>query len=311
MRSSIKHLTTLQKIGGTETARRDSKVVLGLWNHGGVGKRVLGEFDFGLGAGMDMHQEIIRWFDYWLKGMDNGVDAIPAVRYYVIGSGKWKESASWPPSGYEPFSYFLDAGKDGSADPPSLALTPEPASQESQAGYMYDPHDPVPTLWGRDFYSLPGNRRRLYHRPDILRYRTDALTRCLEVAGEAKVNLYVASSTRDTDFFARLVDEDPDGPALEISYGMVRARHRNGLDREDFLVEGQVTEIEIDLGPTACCFLPGHRLMLEITSSDFPSHDRNHYTGENDLFDSRLEITQVTLHHAPAYPSRLVLPLAN
>ena len=98
MRSSIKHLTTLQKIGETETARRDSKVVLGPWNHGGVGKRVLGEFDFGLGAGMDMHQEIIRWFDYWLKGMDNGVDAIPAVRYYVIGSGKWKESASWPPS---------------------------------------------------------------------------------------------------------------------------------------------------------------------------------------------------------------------
>ncbi len=204
----------------------------------------------------------------------------------------WKEAPSWPPSGYEPFTYFLDAADDGGAEERSLALTPEPASRESRAGYAYDPHDPVPTLWGRDLYSLPGNRRRLYHRPDILRYRTAVLTRPLELAGDGKVILHVTSTTPDTDFFARLVDEDPDGPALEVAYGMVRARYRNGLDREEFLVYGQVTEIEIALGPTACCFLPGHRLMLEITSSDFPSHDRNHNTGENDLFDSRLQTAQ-------------------
>ena len=306
--STIKHLTTVQRIGATDTARNDSKVVIGPWNHGGFGKRELGEFDFGVGASLDHHQEIIRWFDFWLKDLDNGVDSLAPVRYFVMGSGKWRSADSWPPAGYQSVEYCLDVetGEGGQ----TLALKQEQVpDDDSETSYTYDPLDPVPTLWSRDLYSVPGNRRRLDYRRDILRYRTAPLIESCEIGGDATVVLFVSCMTPDTDFFARLVDEPPEGPALEIAYGMVRARYRHSFEQEDFLVAGEITEIEIVLGPTANLFLPGHRIRLEITSSDFPGHDRNHNTGNNDLFDAKLQTAQITVHHGAETRSRVLLPV--
>ena len=166
----------------------------------------------------------------------------------------------------------------------------------------------------------------LEHRKDILYFRSAPLEEAVEIAGYPEVVLFASSAAPDTDFFARLVDEYPagetaspkegsapdssaKGPALEISYGMVRARHRNSLDVEELLTPGEVVEIRVKLGPTACRFQKGHRIRLEITSSDFPNHDRNHNTGRNDLADTELVSAQQTLYHTSEYPSRLILPV--
>ena len=125
----------------------------------------------------------------------------------------------------------------------------------------------------------------------------------MEIAGYPEVVLFVSSSAPDTDFFARLVDEHPPGgPAPEMCYGMVRARHRNSLDVEELLTPGDVVELRIRMGPTACRFEPGHRIRLEITSSDFPNHDRNHNTGKNDLADPELVVATNAVHHSAAIP---------
>ncbi|MCD6334501.1 MAG: CocE/NonD family hydrolase [Candidatus Latescibacteria bacterium] len=129
------------------------------------------------------------------------------------------------------------------------------------------------------------------------------------MVGYPEIVLYASSSAPDTDFFVRLVDEAPDGPALEVCYGMMRARHRHSLDREEFLTPGEVTEFRIKLGATACRFLKGHRIRLEITSSDFPNHDRNHNTGRNDLADTELVAARQKIYHSAQHPSRLILRL--
>ena len=211
--STIRHLTTVQCIGATATARQDSKIVIGPWNHGGFGKSELGEFNFGVGAGLDHHQEIIRWFDFWLKGRDTGVDSLPPVRYFVIGSGKWKNAESWPPAGYQAVKFCLDAEADeGGQD---LALRPvQPPQDQSKVSYTYNPLDPVPTLWSRTLYSEPGNRRRLDYRQDILRYRSAPLIESREIAGEATVLLFVSCTTPDTDLFARItIHHGPETPS--------------------------------------------------------------------------------------------------
>jgi len=161
----------------------------------------------------------------------------------------------------------------------------------------------MPTLWGCDLFTLPSNRRLVEHRPDILYYLTPALVEEVEIVGYPEVVLYASSSAVDTDFFARLVDNDPKGLAIEVCYGMVRARHRNSLEVEELIEPGTVYEFRIKLGPTACRFLKGHRIRLEITSSDFPNHDRNHNTGRDDLVDVELRTAEqkgtIRLHIPP------------
>jgi len=151
----------------------------------------------------------------------------------------------------------------------------------------------------------------LNYRQDILRYRTAPLEESIEVVGYPEVVLYASSSAPDTDFFVRLVDEYQDGTALEVCYGVVRARYRNSLDWEELLTPGEITRFKIRLGPTACCFLKAHRIRLEIASSDFPNFDRNHNTGKNDLFDTELVIAHQKVYHSTDYPSQLILEVDN
>ena len=301
------HLAGMQKNARTEVARRQTKLIMGPWNHGGIGTRKMGEIDFGPQAELDIHDLIIRWFDRWLKELDNGVDREPAVRYFVMGSAKWKTADTWPPKGKREAVYYLSSNGEANRVADSGLLRHETSGEEPCDVYTYDPNDPVPTLWTRALYTVPSDRRPLEYRQDILYYRTPPLQEDVEVVGYPEVVLYASSSAPDTDFFARLVDEDPDGPALEVCYGMVRARHRNLLDREELLPPGEVTEFGIKLGPTACRFLRGHRIRLEITSSDFPNYDRNHNTGRNDLADTELVVAHQKIFHSAQYPSRLVL----
>ena len=297
---TLAHLGLMQRRGGSPVARRHSKLIVGPWNHPGLGQREIYGVDFGPAAQVDLQDIIIRWFDHWLKGVDNGVEEEPALRYFVMGSGQWREAPTWPPPESGRSTYFLG--------PATLRRA---AGEDGFQEYTYDARDPVPTLWTRELFSGPADRRRLQYRDDILYYRSQPLTRAVEVVGCPEVELWISSSAPDTDFFARLVDEQDGGPALEVCYGMVRARHRHSLDREDFLVPGQATRLAIKLGPTAICFACGHRIRLEITSSDFPNHDRNHNTGGDDLAEVELKAAQQRVFHGTERPSRLSLPLVG
>jgi putative CocE/NonD family hydrolase len=131
----------------------------------------------------------------------------------------------------------------------------------------------------------------------------------IECVGCPEVIVYASSSAKDTDFFARLVDAHPDGPARDVCMGMVRARYRKGFECEQLLSPGEICEFRIRLGPTACRFLAGHRIQVEIASSDFPNYDRNHNTGRDDFSDPDLVPAQQAIHHDRQHPSRLVLPV--
>ena len=312
---SMRHLQLMQRHGRSEKARSQTKLIAGPWNHPGLGSRAVAGVDFGPQAGLNLPDLIIRWFDRWLKGIDNGVDREPAVRYYVMAGkrGRWRSADTWPPAEATPREYRLGSGVDarfGGSGRLSEDACDGGAGGAEVDRFEYDPRDPVPTLWTKDWFTGPSDRRRLEDREDILCYRTEPLAEAVEIAGYPEAVLHVSSSAPDTDFFARLVDEDPaPGRALEVCYGMVRLRHRNSLDVEELLSPGEVVEVRIQLGPTACRFDPGHRIRLEITSSDFPNHDRNHNTGKNDLADTELAVAANAVHHSARRPSRLVLPV--
>ena len=319
---SMQHLQLMQRHGRTERARSQTKLVAGPWNHPSLGSRTVAGFDFGPQAALDLPDLIIRWFDHWLKGIDNGVNREPAVRYFAMAGrqGQWRSADTWPPANTTPCEYLLSS--DGNAKfGGSGRLSIDGGHTDAEADrFDYDPHNPVPTLWTREWFTGPADRRRLEGRNDILCYRSEPLTDAVEIAGYPEAVLFVSSSAPDTDFFARLVDEHPpagaggemaSGPAPEMCYGMVRARHRNSLDVEELLTPGGLVELRIRMGPTACRFEPGHRIRLEITSSDFPNHDRNHNTGKNDLADTELVVATNAVHHSAAQPSRLVLPVSE
>jgi len=307
---SIENFTGLQKNARGKKAREQTKIIIGPWNHANMGSREQGDFDFGPNARIDMQQMQIRWFDYWLKGIDNGIDREPAVRYFVMGLNRWKTSPCWPPESVEEKVLYLSSeGSDHLSEKRGM-LSSKIKNGILFDTYTYDPLNPVPTLWGPACFYNVSDRRLLDYRNDILRYCTKPLAKDIMVAGNPQVFLYASSSAPDTDFFARLVDENPEGRAMEVCYGMVRARHRKSFDAEDFLIPGRVTEFSIRMGITACSFLKGHRIRLEISSSDFPNYDRNHNTGKNDLFDADMAIAKQKVFHSSSYPSRLILPLA-
>jgi len=300
---SMRHLQLMQTNGRSETARRATKLVCGPWNHPGLGQRKIDDVDFGPQAELDLPDVIIRWFDHWLKGINNGIAGEPAVRYFVMGgAGRWRTADTWPPKETNPQAFHL-------ASDWRLGTVSDQAAGAGADHFDYDPRNPVPTLWGKAWFTGPGDRRQLEYRPDILRYRTAPLPAAVEIAGYPEVVLYVKSSAPDTDFFARLVDEEEGGPASEVCYGMVRLRHRLGLQQDDPVPSGETVELRIELGPTARCFATGHRIRLEITSSDFPNHDRNHNTGRNDLADVELVTATNSVLRGSDCPSRLVLPV--
>jgi putative CocE/NonD family hydrolase len=174
--------------------------------------------------------------------------------------------------------------------------------------YIYDPRDPVPSLHGPGLQARPTDQRPLAERQDILVYQTLPLTERLEVTGNPTVELYASSTAPDTDFFARLIDVAPDGMARDISLGMVRARYRDGLQQPSLIQPDSVIKYTIEMGPTSNAFLPGHRIRLDITSSDFPNYDRNHNTPADQNADAELQVATQTVHHGGAEATTITVP---
>ncbi len=297
------------KHGRTKAARLGQRLIIGPWGHASRGRRKVGDFDFGPAAALDVAQTEIRWFDSWLKGKTNGVGQGAPVKIFVMGANRWRDESEWPPRRAKRMELFL--ASDGAANTPSGdgRLTAKPPGRSGEDHYRYDPRDPVLTLWAKTSFMVPNDQRPLSNRQDILVYQTEPLDQPLEVTGYPEVILYAASSAPDTDFFARLIDVSPDGMARDVSMGMVRARYRNSQAKPKFLKPGGVTRFTIKLRPTSNEFQPGHRIRLDITSSDFPNYDRNHNTAADQNADATLMVADQTVHHGGKWKPKLILPV--
>lgn len=297
--------------GGSGLARQHSTLIVGPWGHNALGQRKQGEIDFGPGAQLDLTQLHCQWFGHWLRGdaQHNDVARWPRVKLFVMGLGQWRTFDQWPPKGTLARELFLDSGGNANTPQGDGRLVDNAPPTAGSDRYEYDPRDPVPTQWTKSLYTVPADQRDLAGRDDILVYKTPPLTAPVETIGYPEVVLFAASNCPDTDFFARVVDVGPEGQAIDVASGMIRARYRNGLDKPQLLSPGEVNEFRIRLRPTAHRFLTGHRIRLDITSSDFPNYDRNHNTAADQNVDGQLATATQTVQHGGMRSSRLVLPI--
>ena len=301
--------TSIAAKAKTEVARNGSRSLVGPWSHTGRGGRKVGNIDFGPQAAVNLDAEQLRWFDYWLKGKDTGILDEAPYRIFVMGDNQWRDEPRWPIERAKMRTWYLGGG--GSANTPAgdgQLLTEKPAG-EGNDEFSYDPSDPVPTQYSAAAFTVPSDQKPLARRKDILVYQGEPLAERLEVTGNSVVELHATTSATDTDFFVRLIDVHPDGRAIDVALGLVRARYRNGLDKDQPITPGEVTRYEIELTPTSIAFLPGHRIRLDITSSDFPNYDRNHNTLANPSADAELVVAEQTIFHGGANATAIHLPV--
>jgi len=301
--------------------RSDQKIYVIPWTHHLPEGSKLGDLDFGPAAVVDLKHEDLRWFDYWLKDVETGIMAEPPVKLFVMGENVWRYEDAWPLARTRFTPYYLHSQGSANSLYGSGSLTPEPPGTERPDTYDYDPDAPVPTLGGNNstwtwmkfaaepIYPGPIDQRPLERRDDVLVYSSPPLDADLEVTGPLEMVLYASSSARDTDFTAKLVDVYPDGRAIHLSEGIVRARHRKSLEHVEFLEPGEVDEFRIQMAPTSNLFRAGHRLRVEISSSNFPRFDRNLNTAEDMFTSTRMQVAHQTVLHDQRYPSHLVVPV--
>lgn len=275
-----------------------------------VGERDLGDARLGL---RDIQ---IRWFDHWLKGIDSEVLHMPRVQYFVMGENKWHSADEWPLPGTQVTDYYLHS--DGRANSRFgtgvLSTEPPPESAEPDR-FTYDPATPVPSKvgplgeLGGGPIAGPVDNRDVEMRHDVLVYTSKPLEENLEVTGSVEIVLYVSSSRRDTDFTAKLLDVYPDGRAYNLTEGILRARYREGYDHRVWMQPDEVYRIEFQLRPTSNRFSAGHRIRLEISSSNFPQYDRNLNTGGNNFDETTWVVAENTVHHSRKFQSHVKLPV--
>lgn len=323
LRGALRDHVAIREHGASERARRNKRLVIGPWAHTvGIRNNTPGwettgpdrSIDFGPAAELDMRKLDLRWHDHWLKGIDNGVDGDPPIRIFVMGENYWRDENEWPLARTRYTKFYIGSGGRANGAAGDGTLSTAPPSGAAADSYTYDPASPVPTLSGSTCCGVvpfgPWDQRKAEMRSDVLVYTSPVLEQALEVTGPIVMKLYASTSAQDTDWTATLVDVHPDGYAQNIQAGIVRARYRNGTQAPASLLEpGKVYEYTIDLWATSNIFLPGHRLRLEISSSNFPRFDRNLNTGEDPATGTRMQPAQQRIHHSAKYPSHLVLPV--
>jgi putative CocE/NonD family hydrolase len=295
------------KSAKTEFARRNQRIIIGPWPHGVNMSRQLGSANFGEGATIDLDRAVLRFYDHWLKGIDNGIDREPPVRIFVMGENEWRDEKEWPLARTEWKKYYLHSqGRANTATGDGSLSIAMASSAEPHDGYLYDPKDPTPetgALYGPDY--VPGVSNRM----DVLVYQTPPLQEATEVTGPIALKLYAASSAPDTDFFARLADVYPSGHIHGLGHGVIRARFRESNEKAVLLEPGKVYEYTIELWPTANVFKKGHRIRLDVSSAAFPTFFPNLNTGKNNQTSTEMQIARQTIYHDAAHPSHLVLPV--
>lgn len=273
-----------------------------------VGERNVGD------ARLDYDALTYGWFDHFLKGDRNGLlDTLPKVRYYTMGSNEWQASETWPPEGAEEVTYYLASGGGANTLYGDGALITEVPRSDTPDRFTYDPMNPVPSHGGN--VCCTGNavqggafdQREMEARSDILVYSTDPLPESVEVSGPIEVRLFVSSDARDTDFTAKLLDVYPDGRAYNLDETIQRVRYREGYDKKVLMEPGEVYEVVLGPMTTSNLFRAGHRIRIEISSSNFPRVDRNLNTGGNNYDEVEGVVAHNAVHHSREHPSRVIL----
>lgn len=288
--------------------RGRQRLVIGPWAHGGNGSKC-GDFFFGDDAAVDLDAMELEWFDRWLR--DGGGEQAP-LRLFIMGANRWRDEGEWPLAGTDWQKWFLHSGGGANSLKGDGSLSRQEAGGESPDSFTYDPEHPVPTVGGNSLdsaYAGAYDQRPVEFRPDVLCYTTAPFQEDFEVTGPVRVRLYAATDGKDTDWTAKLVDVAPSGYARILCDGIIRARYREGFGHPRLLEPGKVYEYDIDLGVTGNVFLKGHRLRLDVSSSNFPRFDRNPNTGHPIGLDALLRPARQTIHHSLAYPSHLLLPV--
>ena len=278
-----------------------------------VGERSMGD------ARLDYDELTYGWFDHFLKGEDSkAVDKMPKVRYFTMGSNKWQSSDTWPPAGAEPMTMYLSSGGRANSLNGDGVLTSSTASKDAPDSFTYDPANPVPSYGGN--VCCTGNavtggafdQRKMEARADILVYSSDALKEGLEVSGSIDVTLYVSSDAKDTDFTAKLIDVAPDGVAYNLDETIQRARYREGYEKPPVWMErGKVYKVVLSPMTTSNYFAAGHRIRIEVSSSNFPRFDRNLNTGGNNYDEKDGGVAHNAVHHGAEFASKVTLSVVK
>ena len=278
-----------------------------------VGERNMGDARF------DYDGLIYGWFDFWLKGEQNGITKkTPKVQYYTMGMNRWQSAATWPPESARMTTFYLDSGGwANSLSGDGMLSIRKPNAESKPDSFSYDPFNPVLSYGGN--VCCTGNairagafdQRRMEGRNDILVYTTEPLKEGTEVSGTIEITLFVSSDARDTDFTVKLIDVYPDGRAFNLDETILRARYREGYDKQVFMEDGQVYKLEMSPMSTSNYFAEGHQIRIEVSSSNFPRFTRNLNTGGNNYDETEGVIANNTVHNSAKYPSQIRLPIVK
>ena len=309
----------------TEDARKKTKLIVGPWSHqvSPWGREPMGENGEyqdrtfgrqGLWDIVDMHT---HWYDQRLKGIDTGIDDEPPIKLFVMGQNEWRYENEWPLARTEWTKYYLH-GTGDSAGTGGWLSTDLAAIDETADRFTYDPADPVPS-WGAQYQSLdlcgPRDRTAIEQRADVLTFTSAVLTQAVEVTGPVTATIWASSDALDTDFTAALVDVEPaaedgeEGRPIILCEGIVRARFRNGTDNPEMMAPGEIYEFDIDMWDTSNLFEEGHRIRVEISSSNFPRYNRNLNSGNPIATDTEITVANQQVYHDSLHPSHITLPV--
>jgi len=312
---SLRNYIGLRAGAATEEARNGQRLLITIGGHAGDGRKI-GAVDFGPAA--DEYNEdaiTLRWYDYLFKGVQNEFATGKSVRIFAMGTNQWREEDNWPLARARSTKFFLHSQGSANSTRGNGSLSTTAPGNEPSDKFIYDPAKPVPTIGGPlccDADHLapgPRDQRTAEERDDVLVYSTPPLERDLEVTGPVRLEFFASSSAVDTDFTAKLVDVLPDGTAINLTEGILRARYRDSQVTPTLLTPEKIVPLSIDLWATSNVFRAGHRLRLEVSSSNFPRFDRNLNTGELAANSTKWVTATNTILHDKAHPSALILPI--
>jgi uncharacterized protein len=314
---TVKNFEGLRQQAGSEPSRAEQKLLVGPWYHL-PWARLTGATDFGPEARNVVDGWQLGWFDRFLRDEDTGASDSP-VTVFLMGENRWIDESSWPPEGTEFRDYYLRSGGSANSINGDGELGLEPPDREPPDMYVYDPLFPVPSSGGHSccFPIIapmgPADQAEVEVLNGVLVYTSARLEGDLTVIGPLGVTLYAATSSSDTDFTAKVCDVSPEGRSTNVQEGIVRARYRESLSDPSPITPEEVYEYRIDLGPTAHVFKAGHRVRVQISSSDFPQWDRNLNTGGplGTEGAARARVATQTVLHDADHPSRVTLPVVE
>jgi putative CocE/NonD family hydrolase len=310
------------------------KIILGPWGHTAQSSSRLGDYDFGKEAAPDLQVLYLRWFDYWLKGVDNKIIEEPLAQYFVMFSNKWLKGDTYPLPETRFTKFYLNSTEGANTSKGDGVLCTElPETGKEYDQYIYDPADPTP--WPEYYFKSEEeikkekdktidveeyrNKVRAFHnkvsdsRGDILVYQTEPLEESVSIAGPVSAVLYASTSAKDTDWFITLMDVDPEenNRIFHLTRGTIRARFRNSMEKPEFLEKNKVYRYEIDMWQTGITFRKGHRIRIEVSSALFPMFSRNLNTGGHNEMETEYKSATQKIYHSKEYHSHILLPVVK